>query len=111
MILKKTLKTRAQHFEFFALALDETTDITNTAQPAIFIRGVTSDFKIQEDLLSLEPKHGTTHAEDLFEKLLLAMRKFNLPVEKLGVLKTDGAPAMVGSRKGLSALVKKNDQS
>jgi len=83
--IEKTLKARAQHFEFFALALDETTDITNTAQLAIFIREVTSDFKIHEDLFSLEPMHGTTHgeyllslepmhgttrSEDLFEKLL-----------------------------------------
>ena len=42
--IEKTLKDKAQDFEFFALALDETTDITNTAQLAIFIRGVTSDF-------------------------------------------------------------------
>ena len=51
--IEKTLKDKARYFEFFSLALDETTDLTNTAQLAIFIRGVTSDFKIQ-DLLSLE---------------------------------------------------------
>jgi len=89
------------------MALDDTTNISNTAQLRIFIRGVTSDFKRHEDLLSLEPMHGTTCGEDLFEKLLLAMRKFNLPFEKLSGLTTDGPPAMVGSRKGLSALVKK----
>ena len=105
--IEKTLKDKSQDFEFFALALDETTDITNTAQLAIFIRGVTSDFKIQEYLLSLESMHGTTRGEDLFEKLLLAMRKFNLPFEKLGGIATDGAPAMVGSQKGLTALLKK----
>ena len=105
--MKKTLKDKAQDFEFFALALDETTDITNTAQLAIFIRGVTSGFKIHEDLLSLESMHGTTRSEDLFEKLLLAMGKFNLPFEKLGGIATDGAPAMVGSQKGLTALLKK----
>ena len=51
--IEKTLKYRAKCFEFFSLALDETTDITNTAQLAIFIRGVTSDFKMQEELLLL----------------------------------------------------------
>ena len=68
---------------------------------------VTSDFKIQEDLLSLESMHGTTRGEDLFEKLLLAIRKFNLPFEKLGGIATDDAPAIVGSQKGLTALLKK----
>jgi len=38
--IEKTLKARAQHFEFFVVALDETTDITDTAQLAIFIRGL-----------------------------------------------------------------------
>ena len=106
--IEKTLKDKAQDFKFFALALDATTDITNTAQLAIFIREVTSDFKIQEDLLSLESMHGTTRCEDLFDKPLLAMRKFNLPFEKLGGIATDGAPAMVGSQKGLTALLKKS---
>ena len=87
--IQKTLKDKAQDFEFFALALDETTDITNTALLSIFIRGVTSDFKIQEDLLSLESKHGTTRGEDLFEKLLLTRGKFNHPFEKLDGIATD----------------------
>ena len=105
--IEKTLKDKAQDFEFFTLALDETTDITNTAQLTIFIRGVISDFKIQEDLLSLESMHGTTRCEDLFDKLRLAMRKSNLPFEKLGGIATDDAPAMVGSQKRLTALLEK----
>ena len=99
------MRDKAQDFEFFALALDETTNITNTAQLVIFTRGVTSNFKIQEDLLSLESMHGTTRGEDLFEKLLMAMGKFNLLFENLGGIATDGALAMVGSQKGLTALL------
>jgi len=105
--IEKTQKDRAQYFKFFALALDETAHITNTDQLAIVIRGVTSDFKIQEDLLSLESMHGTTRGDDLLEKLLLAMRKLNLPFEKLSGLTADGPPAMGGLRKRLTALVKK----
>ena len=67
---------------------------------------------MQEDLLSLEPVHETTHGEDLFEKLFLAMRKLNFPFEKLGGLTTGGAPPMIGLQKGLTALAKKiNDSS
>ena len=104
--IEQTLKDKAQQLEFFALALDETTDITNKAQLAIFIRGVTSEFKVQEDLLALESMHANTRGEDLFQKHPLATQKFNLPFEKLSGVATDGAPAMVGSQKSLTAFLK-----
>ena len=62
------------------------------------MRRVTSDFKIQKDFLSMESMHETSRGGDLFEKLLLAMGKFNLPFEKLGGIAIDGASAMVGSQ-------------
>ena len=43
--------------------------------------------------------HGTTRGEDLQQKLFQALDKFNLPLDKLSGVATDGAPAMVG--KGL----------
>ena len=51
--------------------------------------------------------HKTTHGKNLFEKLLLAIGKFNLLFEKLSGIATDGAPAMVCSQKRLTALFKK----
>ena len=51
--------------------------------------------------------HGTTRSEDLFQRLVLSMKKLELTFEKLSGLTTDGAPAMVGSQKGLVAFVKK----
>ena len=51
--------------------------------------------------------HKTTRGENLFEKFLLAMHKIKLLSKKLSGLTTDGAPAMVGSPKGLTALAKK----
>ena len=51
--------------------------------------------------------HANTRGKDLLQKLLLAAQKFNLPFEKLSGVATDGAPAMVGSQKGLTALLKK----
>lgn len=37
----------------FSLACDETADVTNTAQLATFVRGITGDFEMKEELLSL----------------------------------------------------------
>ena len=105
--IEKTLKNTARDFEYFSLACDETTDITHTAQLAIFLRGITSEFETKEELLSLQAMHGTTKGEDLFNQVIVAMNNFELPFEKLSGIATDGAPAMVGAQKGLTALVKK----
>uniref|UniRef100_A0A5S6QHL4 Dimer_Tnp_hAT domain-containing protein n=1 Tax=Trichuris muris TaxID=70415 RepID=A0A5S6QHL4_TRIMR len=105
--IEKTMKDSARDFQFFSLACDDTTDITNTAQLAVFIRGITAEFDTREELLSLEAMHGTTRGEDLFERLVLSMKRFGLTFEKLSGLATDGAPAMVGCQKGLIAFVKK----
>ncbi|CDW61204.1 DUF4371 domain containing protein [Trichuris trichiura] len=105
--IEKTLKRTAANFEIFSLACDETTDTTNTAQLAIFLRGKTAEFETREELLSLEAMHSTTRGEDIFEKLVLSMQRFGLKFEKLSGLTTDGAPAMVGLQKGLAAFVKK----
>ena len=50
-------------------------------------------------MLSLEAMHETKRGEDLFEKHLLAMRKFNLSFEKSSGLTTGGAPVIVGLQK------------
>uniref|UniRef100_A0A9J7YT13 SPIN-DOC-like zinc-finger domain-containing protein n=1 Tax=Cyprinus carpio carpio TaxID=630221 RepID=A0A9J7YT13_CYPCA len=100
--IETTLNDTAKKFIFFSLACDETTDLTNTAQLAIFVRGITAEFET-----TLQAMHGTTEGEDLFEQVVLAMNKFELPFKKLSGLATDGAPAMLGPQKGLTALVKK----
>ncbi|KAL6463909.1 hypothetical protein MHYP_G00283000 [Metynnis hypsauchen] len=105
--IEKSLKDSVKDFEFCSLALDETTDITNTSQLAIFVRGIMADFNTREDLLSLVGMHDTTKGEDIFEKLIIAMQSYGLSLNKLSGLTTDGAPAMVGTHKGLVALIKK----
>ena len=39
---------------WYSLALDESTDIEDTAQLLVFIRGIDENFEITEELLSLE---------------------------------------------------------
>ena len=82
-------------------------DIKKTVQLAIFFRGVTLHFQIDENLLSLESMHETTSGEDLLQKLLQALDKFNLPIDKLCGVVTDGAPALVGRHKDVVSLLKK----
>ncbi len=102
-----SLKNESSMFKFYSLAVDETTDISNTSQLAVFIRGITFDFQIREELLCLKSLHGTTTGEDIFAEIKSAINDFDLSYEKLSGIATDGAPSMVGSKKGLVALIKK----
>lgn len=63
---------------FYSKALDESTDMSHTAQLAVFIRGVSEDFEITEELLGLQPMKGTTQGTDLFTSLIELLNKFKL---------------------------------
>ncbi|GBP49832.1 General transcription factor II-I repeat domain-containing protein 2B [Eumeta japonica] len=52
--LKTTLTDRMAGFESFYIALDESIDLSDTAQLAIFIRGVDKEFTVTEELLALQ---------------------------------------------------------
>ena len=52
--LKSLLKRCIPTFQLFSLALDESTDINDTAQLLIFVRGISENFEITEELLSME---------------------------------------------------------
>lgn len=96
----------ASKFKYFSLAIDESTDVSDTAQLAVFVRGIDDDFNITEEMLGLQAMKDTTTGEDIFQELKMLMAKFNLSFEKLHGVSTDGAPAMVGSKVGLISKIK-----
>ena len=51
--ISNTLKTASNSFTYFTLAFDETTDILDTSQLSIFVRGVNDEIKINEDFLDV----------------------------------------------------------
>ena len=104
--VKKQLKERAKDFMCYSLALDDSTDVTNTSQLAIFIRGVDCNMDVTEELLDLIPMHGTTTAKDIFHCLENALEEMELPWDKLFSVATDGAPAMIGIKNGVVKLVR-----
>ena len=111
--IKEILKERLKSCEAFSLALDESIDISDTAQLVIFNRSVTADFDIVEELLDMASLSSTTTGQDICEQVLKVVEKIELNPAKLCGVTTDGAPSMTGRINGfntkfLTAIVAQN---
>ena len=95
--LQKKVK---QESSLFSLVVDESTDITDSAQLLIFIRSLLSDFKLTEDLLSMETLSSRTCGKGIFNSVKGACIREKLNLKNLRGICTDGAPAMTGSVRG-----------
>ena len=58
--IENELEMKISQYEFYSMALDESTDITDTAQLSIFVRGVINNFEVIEELLEMFSMEGTT---------------------------------------------------
>ncbi|KAH1178575.1 hypothetical protein KIL84_012277 [Mauremys mutica] len=94
--VQKQLIQMAEDLEAFSIALDETIDASDTAQCAVFIRGVDCNLNITEELLDLMPLKGTT-TYDIFQ---------GLEWNKLISLASDGAPSVCSENVGVVGLLK-----
>ena len=95
--------------ECFSLQLDESTDISDTAQLCIFIRMVFTGKTAKVELLTILPMKEYTWGEDIFQSFKSFIDKTQLPVCKLETITTDGAPAMVGRVNGFIAKCREDD--
>ena len=105
--LTEQLIHRSASIEYWSLAMDESTDIQDTAQLLIFIRSVDSSLEVTEELAAMVPMQGTTTGEDVSNEVLKVIEKLKLPIQKMAGCCTDGAPAMIGCRNGALALLEK----
>ncbi|MBN3277477.1 GT2D2 protein, partial [Polyodon spathula] len=73
---------RSQRFCSFFSAVNESTDIADTAALSIFIWGVDADFTITQELLDVAAVHLTTTANNIFQQLEKCVRNMKLQWEK-----------------------------
>ena len=109
MNVEETLRTKLHTCMFYSLALDESTDQTDTALLAVFVRGIDQKFHIFEELLALCPLKGRTRGTDILEALKTALIRYGLSLKNLAGVATDGAPSMVGKKAGVVALLKEEE--
>ena len=88
------------------MQLDESTDCAQYSQLLVFVRYM-YECDIKEEFLFCEPLVTTTKATDVLDLVTTFMDKHNIPMDKLGSMCTDGAPAMLGNKSGFCALVKR----
>ena len=89
----------------FSLQLDETTDVSNLSQLAVFLRYVKDDM-IKEDFLFCRPLTTTTKAADVKKLMDIFFRDNDLSWDMVSAVCSDGALVMLGQKSGFCSLIK-----
>ncbi|KAL0152649.1 hypothetical protein M9458_052372 [Cirrhinus mrigala] len=85
-----------------SIAVDESTDKTDTAQLCIYVRFFDGKC-FREELLGLLPLEGHTTGDIVFGKISAFFKDSGLDMKRVCMLVTDGAPSMTGKVNGLAA--------
>ena len=101
------LKSIVENCMYFSLALDESTDVSDTSELLIFIRIVDYNFTVQEELIKVYSLNEHTTGSNNYAALESVIHDYG-GYKKCSCIVTDGAKAMTGNKTGLVGLLKKN---
>ncbi|XP_071744163.1 general transcription factor II-I repeat domain-containing protein 2-like [Lepeophtheirus salmonis] len=102
--LTSQLKQKVGGFIAFSVAIDKSTDITDVAKSAIFIKDVYNTLTVTQEFVELVPIGvimGTTTAEDIFVAVVAALDRVGVDWSRAVSITADGAPSMIGKRDGV----------
>lgn len=102
--IKKQLLEQLTLCGKFALQLDESTDVANMAQLLVFIRYFLNE-ELHEELLFCHPLKEKCTGEEIFSEVNDFFHKNKLSWDNCISFTTDGAAALMGSKKGLKGRV------
>ena len=91
-------------FGFFAIQLDETTDVANLVELCVYVRYI-HERHLEDKFLFCSPLTPRTTAKEIFVNKFFD--EHNLKWKHVIGVCTDGAPAMLGCRSGFQTLVNK----
>jgi len=77
------LADKISKFSHYSLAMDENVDISDSAQLVVFVRGVTEDFKMDEELSDMADMKSTTIGESIAQEVLKIVEKFRVDPKKI----------------------------
>lgn len=98
--IKEQTTARVQASPYYALQMDESTDVSNHAILLVYVRHIL-DGDLQEQFLCSRDLPTTTKAEDIFNSVDLYLSSVGLSWEYCVGITTDGAAAMTGKHSGV----------
>lgn len=107
--LTSHLDNAMQHAPCISLAVDESTDATDSAQLLVIVRfydGAKRGFC--EDLFGVASLEARTRGEDIYEAIKVMLTKRGIDLKSVVSLTTDGAPSMIGRGRGLVGRLKED---
>lgn len=86
----RQLKDTAKSFKYFSIALDESTDTSDSAQVFLFVRGVNESFEITEELTAVHSMKDSCTGNEIFLKVKESIFALGLDFNILKGVTTNG---------------------
>lgn len=104
-VLNDAIKTEISQARFVAIMVDETSDLSNSAQLSYVLRYITEDKGVKERFLKFEDVTDKKQANDLVALIIKILESYDCKT-KLVAQYYDGAAVMASGLNGVHALVK-----